>query len=111
MIEMFNDHEYVQKYPHDGDSINYFPTVSLQNSIEFDKVKVDESKRGIDFEIVELMLSYNQLTIQDDPTALYSARTTNFLNIASHRKVLGESYKFADGDDRTIIKMYSFMIS
>ena len=65
MVEMFSDHDYVSSYPHNGDKQDYFPTVSLMNSFDFGTVNANREAQ--EFELVELMMNYNDLTIQDDP--------------------------------------------
>ena len=64
MMDMWEDHEYVNQYPHNGDVKNYFPTTSLMKDLLYGPInRISDSS----FSFIELMLDHNKLTIQDDP--------------------------------------------
>lgn len=57
-MEMFSDHEYVERYPHNGDTYGYFPTMSIQKSIDFAVIDPRPDKY---FPVIENTLSVNTI--------------------------------------------------
>ena len=107
---MFADSEDIKAFPHFGDKDNYFPTVSVQRSIDFNPIKMPETNRHVVFR--EIMLSQNKLSITDDPI-WGEERTTTFINVRTTRGLLDKAstFKFDNTTEpRELIKVYSIMM-
>ena len=86
------------------------PTSTSQVSIDYGPINVQEPGN---FQIRELTLGINKLTVQDDPLGLSKVVETKFLNVFSHRSLIDTqgSLRFDDGEPRRrVLKMFSLAL-
>ena len=79
LMEMLSDHDYIDRYPHNGDTENYMPTYSIQKSVDYG-IHVPEQSPDF-FPIVEFTLAEHLITIYDDTFDAHTGRAKTFLNI------------------------------
>jgi hypothetical protein len=95
--DIFKDSPLINQFPYMNDKENYFPTVKQPHSINYGHIEVDPELRDTDFLITDIMLSYNNIRINDDPFELSELRRTEFINMKLERSFddLTENYNFS----------------
>lgn len=104
---MFADSKLTERWPHNQrPRSEYFPTEVSLKSIDFGVI---EQKPSV-VEIVETALGIHSLEINDYPWFWSSARSQQYVNPTSHRKITDKEslYEFVGGEDRRLLKMYMF---
>ena len=97
--DIYPGHDAIDKYPHNGDQENYFPTVKDYASIKFGSIDIDPKTRDYRFFIDEIKVQFNTVKINDDPFEYEDPRITSFLTLKWDRDLIENIYGGYDVTD------------